>query len=495
MVDREIFEKMINEAMAGQRADIEVIKEKRGGKFVITDALPYVNAVKKMKAGPGQVEEVFKLHVESVVAHYEILRDLTTTIRPEDDPFVEHYQTPPIFEILMEDDPKFREAVEKFIEQLKKERAFIQRECIRRYAGYYGPIACVSFATEPGSTASVVNKILLKTDIDIKYKQTILAAKSWGMLTSYGFGAAFINAVKEGKSLEEATEEEIKTLEGVYLRPVETQAKLMDEAGMISFDCREYMKRYKERMKPIVKAALDAGVHPANIVVVPAYCVGDVGHHISQSMYNTAKDDVVMAVMEAVTDCLENTLRNGLREGVYKSEWDVVRASRCTGAPIAYMLEKEGFTVPMVVELLVRRFYNLIQYPEKTLVAELHNVDFMDMIVRGWRILRNKGEVIPGLKVDLGPVDSNEVLRNTQRYAYPGCAITVRFSAIMRLADFPCLLTSEPITATLLTNVVALHPDKPVAPVKIYKLALHEEIFPTVLLRLRKEEWGREYIP
>lgn len=491
MAEKEIFQKMIDEAMAAQRADIEVIKEKRGGEFVISDALPYVNAVKGMKAGPGQSPEVISLHVDSVVAHFEILRDLTKTIRPEDDPYVEHYQTPPVYEILLEEDPNFKEAVDKFIDQLKKERALIQREAIRRYGGWYGPIASVSFATEPGGTASVVNKILLKTDIDPIYKQTILAAKSWGMLTSYGFGAAFIDAIKAGKTAEEATEEEIKTLEKVYTTPVEAQAELMDAAGMISFDCREYMKRYKERMRGTVKKALDAGVNPANIVVVPAYCVGDVGHHISQSMFNTAKDDVVMAVMEATTDSLENTLRAGLREGVYKSEWDVLRASRCTGAPVAYMLEKDGFTVPMIVDLLVKRFYHYTQYPEKTLVGELHNVDFLDMLVRGWHILRNKGEVIPGLKVDLSPVDANEVLKNPQRYAYPGCAITVRLSALMRLADFPCLLTSEPVTATLCTNIVALHPKDPIAPVKIYKLPLHEEIFSTVLLGLRKQEWAK----
>jgi hypothetical protein len=45
---------------------------------------------------------------------------------------------------------------------------------------------------------------------------------------------------------------------------------------------------------------------------------------------------------------------------------------------------------------------------------------------------------------------------NPQRYAYPACAITVRFSALMRLSDYPCLLTSEPVTATMMTNIIAL---------------------------------------
>jgi len=69
----------------------------------------------------------------------------------------------------------------------------------------------------------------------------------------------------------------------------------------------------------------------------------------------------------------------------------------------------------------------------------------------------------------LSPVDNNEVLANPQRYTYPACAITVRFSSLMRLADFPCLLTSEPVTATLMTNVIALQPDSPGAPARVCK--------------------------
>jgi len=53
-------------------------------------------------------KEVIDLHVASVVAHYEILNEIAVdkTIRPEDDPFVEHYQTPVILEILYELDPQ-----------------------------------------------------------------------------------------------------------------------------------------------------------------------------------------------------------------------------------------------------------------------------------------------------------------------------------------------------------------------------------------------------
>lgn len=52
----------------------------------------------------GQAQSVFDLHVDSVNAHFNILSDLTDTVRPEDNPFVEHYQTPAILEILCEED-------------------------------------------------------------------------------------------------------------------------------------------------------------------------------------------------------------------------------------------------------------------------------------------------------------------------------------------------------------------------------------------------------
>jgi len=480
----EVYEKMVEDALAAQWADINVIKEKRGGSFVIEDAAPYVEAVKKMEAVGDQEPTVIALHKESVVAHYEILKGLTRTIRPEDDPFVEHYQTPPILEILYEEDPKFKEAMDKFIDQIGKSEALISRECIRRYGGFYGPTCVVDFAFVPGSTSNVVNQILKKTDIDVEYKKAILAAKSWGMNTSYGIGAAFVEALEAGKTASEAVAEEIAWLKKIYATPTEAQAELMDKAGHTSFDVRKYMSQYKDRMKSVVKRAIDAGVHYGNIVVVPAYCVGDVGHHIAQSMFNMCKHDVVMAILEAVTQVLDNTLRSGLKIG-YKNEYAVLRvATGSTAAATAYILEKDGFSAAMVTDLLFKRYYSLINMnPARGAAAELHNVDFLDMINRGAKLIDpihlGKKPKVAGIEIDLKPIDENEVLMNPQRYTYPACAITVRFSALMRLADFPCLLTSEPVTATLGTHVTALHPDTPFAPLRARKFCAVTSMMPS----------------
>ena len=99
------------------------------------------------------------------------------------------------------------------------------------------------------------------------------------------------------------------------------------------------------------------------------------------------------------------------------------------------------------------------------------------MIFRGYNAISKARKTRAGLKeaivpkiagfdVDLSPILENEIVMNPQRYTYPACAISVRFSSLMRLADYPCLLTSEPITATMMTNIIALDKGAPGSPVR-----------------------------
>lgn len=244
---RELFEKMIDESMAAQRADIDTIKKKRGTDFKIKDAEPYVKVASKMEAMDNQAQSVFDLHINSVKTHFDTLCSLTDTVIPEDDPFVEHYQTPAILEILTEEDASFSDSLDKFIDKIASYEALIGKEVIRRYGGFYGPTCVVDFALIPGSTSNVVNQILLETDIPENHKQAILAAKSWGMNTSYGVGEAFANALEGGSTAAEAVSEEIDTLQNIYKNPIEAQGQLMDNAGHSSFDVREYMNSYKKK--------------------------------------------------------------------------------------------------------------------------------------------------------------------------------------------------------------------------------------------------------
>lgn len=470
---KEIYDKMAAEAMSAQRAVVDTINKKRGTKFKIKDAKPYVDAVNKMKPMGEQAQSVFDLHINSVNTHFDVLSGLTDKVRPEDDPFVEHHQTPVILEILYEEDPAFRKSVDKFIQEIDKSQALIGKESVRRYGGFYGPTCVVDFAFIPGSTSNVVNTILQKMDIPVDHKRAILSSKSWGMNTSYGVGAKFQIAIEDGKTVNEAIKEEIDMLKMVYDTPSDAQVQLMDEAGHKSFDVRQYMDQYKSQMVKTVKAAIDDEVFYGNIVTVPAYGVGDVAHHISQSMFNMTKDDMIMAIINAVTEVMEATMQKG--KGKFKNEYSPLTiATDAAAAAATKILWMDGFTTMMVLDLLVKRFHNLVLInPRRGAAAELHNVDFMDLIEKGERIIDHKprgaGCTVQGIPIDLSPIENNEILNNPQWYTYPACAITVRFSALMRLADFPCLITSEPVTATMLTNIISLHKKEPHSPARVCK--------------------------
>ena len=132
---QEIIRKMITEAMAAQRADVNQVKKKRGQNFVIDDTKVYVDAVRDMRPAGDDSRAVFQLHTDSVNAHYTILKGLTTTIRPEDDP-VEHYQTPVDTEDADDEYLKIKKSVDVFIRAVAKAEALIGKESARRYAGF-----------------------------------------------------------------------------------------------------------------------------------------------------------------------------------------------------------------------------------------------------------------------------------------------------------------------------------------------------------------------
>ena len=146
----------------------------------------------------------------------------------------------------------------------------------------------------------------------------------------------------------------------------------MKNAGMSSFDPRKYMDNYRKGMESYVKAAIDDGVHYGNIATIPAYCVGDISHHISQSTYNMCKDDMVMATIEAVTCVMDKTLHATLPDANSGYQLlDVV-----TGASAEYLLELDEFNAPMIVDLPTKRYHNLVTIrPTRGAAAELHNCD------------------------------------------------------------------------------------------------------------------------
>ena len=243
--------------------------------------------------------------------------------------------------------------------------ALLGREAVARYGGMYGLTCVVDFAFSVGSVPNVVNRILRKLDIPKDHKRTILAAKSWGMNTSYGLGGAFRAALQSGKTRVCGREGRARHV-AVHLPRADRSPDTADGDPQPGRARRPHLlrhqrvqKQYKARMKPYVEAALKAGVHPGNIVIVPAYCVGDVGHHLGPATFNMFKDDMVFNIYDAVTKVFENTLKKGLEMDAFKSEWDVLSVATGAGAcAVAYILWLDSFTVPMVIDLFNKRFHN-----------------------------------------------------------------------------------------------------------------------------------------
>ncbi len=99
------------------------------------------------------------------------------------------------------------------------------------------------------------------------------------------------------------------------------------------------------------------------------------------------KDDVIMAVIESVTEVMDKTLHAAAPK--MKTVNEVLSVATGASASAAeYILELDGFNAIMVVDMLTKRYHNYVQlYPKRGAAIELHNCDFMDMIYRGWKMV------------------------------------------------------------------------------------------------------------
>ena len=108
------------------------------------------------------------------------------------------------------------------------------------------------------------------------------------------------------------------------------------------------------------------------------------------------KDDVIMAVIESVTEVMDKTLHAAAPK--IKSEFEVLSLTTGASASAAeYLLELDGFNAIMVVDMLTKRYHNYVQlYPKRGAAVELHNCDFMDMVYRGWKLVDKARRMQPG---------------------------------------------------------------------------------------------------
>jgi hypothetical protein len=279
------------------------------------------------------------------------------------------------------------------------------------------------------------------------------------------FGSKLAKSLKGGGNISHATEEETTVLKKMWLEPMKMQSETLDEMGFTSFDPEVYMRKFKNEVKGTIKSAVAKGVHYANIVLIPAWGAGDF-HHIGQSIYNICKDDLAMAILESVTGVLINTLKKG--KGKIKRPFQIP-ISDITAAASMYIMRMDGFSERNISDLMLKRFYNLALQRRDILLTEDLIPEFLDFLARGEKIISGmpvgKSRKIGGLEIDFSPIDKNETIQSPERYSFPACPLTARLSSLLKFADDPFHLESDPSLSAFLTNVMALNPKRAMLPV------------------------------
>jgi hypothetical protein len=461
-----LIEKIVDDVVKVQETILSTIKRYRQISFDVSHWDDLREVKSRIRTHPRQSKEVLDLYRESAVSHCDIIKSLTSTIEPIDEPYMENLQTPTIIELLYELDPGFRRSSDLLVKAIENSQDIIAEEAMKRRAGAYGPTWIVDYVATPGSLLNLFAKILRGIKIDRLHKWTFYTCVSAARITSYCmmFGSKLDGSLKAGGGFQKAIDEEVSILKKMWIEPLKTQEEILSEIGFKSFDAGVYMKKFKKDMEDVVSSAAEKDVHYANIALVPTWGAGDF-HHIGQSTYNICKDDMAMAIFEAVSKVLISTLNRGIKDK--KIEGHFIPVSDITAAAAAYILRMDGFSSNMVLDLMLKRFYNLSSRRSNPLAEDLIP-EFLDFLARGERIVERAplgcGGKVGKLEIDFSPIIENEVIQSPEKYSFPANPLTARFSSLMKFADDPFHLESDPSLAVLLTNLIALSPDKPILP-------------------------------
>ncbi len=462
-----IIEKVIGDIAAVQGTIVKTIKQNRYHPFRVDHWGDLLQVKMNIRDGPGQSKEVLDLYRKAAEAHYKIVKDMTETINPKDEPYLENLQTPVILELLYEFDPEFKESMNRLVKAIADSSDMIAEEALKRCVGAYGPTWIVDYVATPGSLLNLFVRIMKKTKMKKCYRWTFYTCVSVTRATSYCtmFGRKLAKSLKGGENISHATEEETTVLKKMWLEPMKMQSETLDEMGFTSFDPEVYMRKFKNEVKGTIKSAVAGRVHYANIVLIPAWGAGDF-HHIGQSIYNICKDDLAMAILESVTGVLINTLKKG--KGKIKRPFQIP-ISDITAAASMYIMRMDGFSERNISDLMLKRFYNLALQRRGILLTEDLIPEFLDFLARGEKIISGmpvgKSKKIGGLEIDFSPIDKNETIQSPERYSFPACPLTARLSSLLKFADDPFHLESDPSLSVFLTNIMALTPKRATLPV------------------------------
>ncbi len=444
---------VIENLIAIQDSIVRHVREHRGGKFHISHWEEVTEIKGRTPERDGISGSTIQMYREAARFHYECIRSMTDTIDPHDEPWLENIQAPAVIQLLKEQDPRFRRAVDDLVVAIAEdEDRAVERMAMARYTGQYGPTWIFGSreiqgnhkspprsGPVPGTQRYLYRSLLDRVDADDNAKGAIADLR----VTSYAnmVGLAFCQALQGGSSLADAVRAEKDMLIRQWEDPMGAQKQRMDSLGFRSFDVETYMDGLKGLMSPYIERCSREGVSYKNIAWISTL-IGDL-HHIGQMAYNMCKDDMTMAVFEAVARCLEWTLRAGAdtRSGLAD-----IPVFDITATASAYIMNLDGMTAGDVAHLVNQRHRRLIARDPEVYQREDMNELFVEYLRAGERILAaNPGKPqVDGLPIDLSPVDEDPVIRDPASYTWGQLPITARFAAMIKFVDEPYMLISDP---------------------------------------------------
>lgn len=453
-----ILERMVKDLIAIQNMIVNTVGENRGGRFHLGLWKPMYDIKENVTVFEGESPEVIHLYEICGKLHQDIIRSLTQFIRPEDEPWTENFQVPPILEIFYEIDPAFRKAVEKFVDKLMESDHLVDRMCFCRYSGVLGPTSV--HGDSPAGSVGLYRPVLEQLDLSPHYKETIIAAVTGARNTSYTnlIGTVFAENYEKGVPWAKAVQLEKDRLRFMWLSPTACHLQTLKELGFASFDAAAYLQQFKQGVRPIVEKSVAAGVHYGNILTI-ANTAGGIEHHVGQMTLNMCKDDFNFSVYDAVARVSIQSIQKAWDAGQV-TDPESYPMYAITAAATMQILAMDGWNVDMLHNLLHTRARELYRIAPRRMLFEDLNPAFLEYIARGERVLKQDKGKVGDIEVDLSPIQENDVLMHPQRYTWGQTPITCRFSAVMRFADEPFQLINDPMMLVWVKDVLALRPKK-----------------------------------
>jgi len=374
-------------------------------------------------------------------AHYESFKSMTDTIDPHDEPWLENIQAPPLFALFKEQYPDFCSSVDKLCEAIQRdENGTLERSLLARYTGQYGPVWIFGPRNMPGTQEYLYLGLTEGLDIPRMHR----TALTYPRVTSYSnlFGRRFAEALHSGCKVSEALQAEKDQLIEQWRDPVGTQKKLMDELGVRSYDPSRYMDDMYACLKDEIAGCVADGISFNSIVYLISYA-GDL-HHVGQMIYNMCKDDMSLAIIESVARSLEYTLEKNIGKFDHFRQ---IPVQEVTAAATARILHMDGFRAADVEALLERRHRRLAAEDPRLYMKEDMNELFVRFLREGEAVLKSDREnpvTAGGFPVNLEPVFQNPVINDPANYTWAQLPITNRFGTLMKFADEPFMLITDP---------------------------------------------------